>query len=142
MASSRRIYGDWKNNPPSRFLNEIPSNCLKITNQISSCYNGSSNFYGSSSYKKSSSGYGGYYNRKPKFSTKPSYQKYEENEHEYSYEPADGYAPENKKTLIGVRVYHENFGYGKIVSVSGQMCLVDFDDYGTKKVMGSYLRRA
>ena len=142
MASSRRIYGEWKTNQPSRFLNEIPSSCLKITNQISSCYNGNNNFYGSSSYKKSSSGYGGYYNRKPKFSTKPSYQKYEENEHEYSYEPADGYAPENKKTLIGVRVYHENFGYGKIVSVSGQMCLVDFDDYGTKKVMGSYLRRA
>ena len=142
MASSRRIYGDWKNNPPSRFLNEIPSSCLKITNQISSCYNGNNNFYGSSSYKKSSSGYGGYYNRKPKFSTKPSYQKYEENEHEYSYEPADGYTTENKKTLVGIRVYHENFGYGKIVSVSGQMCLVDFDDYGTKKVMGSYLRRA
>ena len=142
MASSRRIYGDWKNNPPSRFLNEIPSSCLKITNQISSCYNGSNSFYGSSSYKKSSSGYGNYYNRKPKFSTKPSYQKYEESKHEYSYEPADGYAPENKKTLVGIRVYHENFGYGKIVSVSGQMCLVDFDDYGTKKVMGSYLRRA
>ena len=28
MATSRKIYGEWKNNSPSRFLNEIPSSCL------------------------------------------------------------------------------------------------------------------
>lgn len=141
MATSRRIYGEWKNNPPSRFLNEIPSGCLKITNQVSSCYNGSGGYYGSSSsYKKSSSGYSSYYNKKPKFSTKPSYQKYEE--HDYSYEPADDYTPKASSSYIGMKVYHESFGYGRIISVSGQMCLVNFDLYGEKKVMASYLKRA
>ena len=143
MATSRRIYGEWKNNPPSRFLNEIPSSCLQITNQVSSCYNGSGSYYGGSSYQNSASKYGGGYAKK-KFSTKPSYQKYvDDDEHEYSYESVnDEYQSRSKNSYIGVRVYHDTFGYGKIISVSGQMCVVDFDNYGKKKVMGSYLRQA
>jgi len=134
MATSRRIYGEWKNNTPSRFLNEIPSSCLQITNQISNCYSGNGSAY-ANSYTK----YGNY---KPKFSTKPSYQRYESNlEHDYSYEPVDNYYPASKKSYKGVRVYHESFGYGRIISISGSMCLVDFDDYGEKKVMNSYLQR-
>lgn len=142
MATSRKIYGEWKNNPPSRFLNEIPSSCLNITNQVSSCYNGRGSYYGSSTYGRSSTNSTSYYN-KAKFSTKPSYQKYNEVEHEYSYEPVENdVTPSNKSSYIGMRVYHESFGYGKIISVSGQMCLVDFEVYGQKKVLGSYLRRA
>ncbi len=143
MATSRRIYGEWKNNPPSRFLNEIPSSCLQITNQVSSCYNGSGSYYGGSSYQNSASKYGGGYAKK-KFSTKPSYQKYvDDDEHEYSYESVNNeYQSRSKNSYIGVRVYHDTFGYGKIISVSGQMCVVDFDNYGKKKVMGSYLRQA
>lgn len=137
MATSRRIYGEWKNNPPSRFLNEIPSSCLHITNQISTCYSGNSSTYANSSAK-----YGNYYNYKPKFSTKPSYQKYDVNqEHDYSYEPVDNYYPTSKKSYKGVRVYHESFGYGRIISIAGSMCLVNFDDYGEKKVLSSYLQR-
>lgn len=142
MATSRKVYGEWKNNPPSRFLNEIPSSCLNITNQVSSCYNGRGSYYGSSTYGRSSTNSISYYN-KAKFSTKPSYQKYNEVEHEYSYEPVENdVTPSNKSSYIGMRVYHESFGYGKIISVSGQMCLVDFEVYGQKKVLGSYLRRA
>lgn len=142
MATSRKIYGEWKNNPPSRFLNEIPSSCLNITNQVSSCYNGRGSYYVSSSYGRSSTNSTSYYN-KAKFSTKPSYQKYNEVEHKYSYEPVENdVTPSNKSSYIGMRVYHESFGYGKIISVSGQMCLVDFEVYGQKKVLGSYLRRA
>ncbi len=143
MATSRKIYGEWKNNPPSRFLNEIPSSCLQITNQVSSCYNGSGSYYGGSSYQNSASKYGEGYAKK-KFSTKPSYQKYvDDDEHEYSYESVnDEYQSRSKNSYIGVRVYHDTFGYGKIISVSGQMCVVDFDNYGKKKVMGSYLRQA
>lgn len=142
MASSRKIYGEWKNNQPSRFLNEIPSNCLKICNQVSSCYNGNGGYY-TSSYQKYSSKYDGYH-KKTTYSAKPSYQKYENEEyHDYSYEPeADYYSSKTKSSYIGVRVYHESFGYGKIIKISGQMCVVDFEDYGQKKVLSNYLKRA
>ena len=136
MATSRRIYGEWKNNTPSRFLNEIPSSCLQITNQISNCYNGKGSYYHTSAQ------YGNYNNYKPKFSTKPSYRKYDDNQdHDYSYEPVDNYYSSPKKSYKGTKVYHESFGYGRIISISGSTCLVDFDNYGEKKVMSSYLQR-
>ena len=114
------------NNKP-KYLNELPSNCLQITNQISNCYNGYNNSYG--------------YKKKTTFSTKPSYQ----NDYEYSteeYSDYSSYHTSNRSSLTGVRVYHESFGYGKIIDVEGQSCLVDFDKYGRKKIMGTYLRRA
>ncbi|MBQ9271345.1 MAG: UvrD-helicase domain-containing protein [Alphaproteobacteria bacterium] len=167
---NRRIYGEWHNNVPSRFLNEIPPQCLNLSNQISNCYNGSGNHFDKynniydNDYKLSSGGYS-YYNKgnnyshygygkrktyKSVFSTKPSYQSYSEpqEEHEYSYEPIEDTAyskytsEKSGSKYIGVRVYHETFGYGKITAVSGSMCEVEFDDFGRKKVMGSYLIKA
>ncbi|MBR1904012.1 MAG: UvrD-helicase domain-containing protein, partial [Alphaproteobacteria bacterium] len=78
LAHSRRLYGQWQSCEPSRFINEIPTACLNINNQISQCYNGGSS-YGN---------YNHTYNRynhsnthpKPVFSTKPSYQRYEPKE--------------------------------------------------------------
>lgn len=154
---NRRVYGEWRNNVPSRFLNEIPSACLSLSNQINNCYNGGGSYY--SGYKKNNGGYtgrgsyGGYGKKKsykPAFSTKPSYQSYSEpqEDHDYSYETYDeteytAYTPAKAASkYIGIRVYHETFGYGKIVSVSGQMCVVEFDNFGRKKVMGSYLTKA
>ena len=125
---NRRIYGQWQNNTPSRFLNELPSPCLQIINQTSNCYNG-----GGSSY----------YIEKKKSYSETSYTR----EHEYSYEADDytdysSYKSSRTSSLIGVRVYHESFGYGKIVNVSGQTCEVNFDKVGRRKVLGTYLRRA
>jgi DNA helicase-2/ATP-dependent DNA helicase PcrA len=163
---NRRIYGEWRNNEPSRFINEIPPACLQMSNQANNCFNGSGQRYGgysdgysvnSGGYNKRGYGYGKYgYGKKksykPAFSTKPSYQSYysddeEEEEHSYSYEPVErasyGSYASSKSTskYIGVRVYHESFGYGKIVAVSGNMCEVEFDDYGRKKIMGNYLTK-
>ena len=33
-AYARKIFGQWQNNQPSRFLNEIPSECLQIKNNV------------------------------------------------------------------------------------------------------------
>ncbi len=151
---NRRIYGEWRNNEPSRFLNEIPPSCIVLSNQINACYSGRGNNYGDykdtydkrnnyNSYGYNRYGYGKKKSYKPAFSTKPSYKKYteDEEEHSYSYEPADDSSYASSGSYIGVRVYHESFGYGKIVAVSGQMCEVRFDKFGRKKVMGSYLTK-
>ena len=129
LANQRMLFGQTQSNPPSRFLNEIPSTVLKISNLTAGSY--SSNNYGG--YKKQSSGY---YQKQPyKFSTKPSYQRdYEYMQDDYSDFETSGY--------VGVRVYHETFGYGRILETDGNYCKVLFEDAGVKKVMGNYLRRA
>lgn len=147
LAHSRKLYGQWQNPLPSRFINEIPTDCLNIRNQMSQCYNGRySSGYGNSygGYRKS------YGKAKTTYSTKPSYKRYEKYDDaggEYTYEPDDyadytSYRSGRTSSLVGVRVYHDSFGYGEIIEVDGQVCEVQFDKYGRKKVMGTYLHRA
>ena len=108
---SRRIYGEWQNNLPSRFINEIPSNTLNIYNP-----NG---FYPNKNPQKE------------KDWSNDSYSTFHTNN-----------TPKKPHRYVGVRVYHEDYGFGKIVDVSGQTCEVEFEEYGRKKILGSYLRRA
>jgi DNA helicase-2/ATP-dependent DNA helicase PcrA len=126
LANQRMLFGQIQSNEPSRFLNEIPSSCLKISNFSAGSY--STGSYGG--YKKQTFGQ---YQKKSYYSTKPSYQR------DYDY-AQDDYDDGN--SYVGVRVYHQNFGYGRILEVDGNFCKVAFDNGGIKKIMGNYLRRA
>ncbi len=142
---NRRIYGQWQTNLPSRFLNEIPSSTIEVTNQVNNCYNGSGSYGGgySGGYKKYNKSYNNNYSnykKKPAFSTKPSYQ----TDYDYAqddYSDYDSYQSSKRSSLVGVKVFHESFGFGKIVAVDGSTCTVDFDSHGRRKVIGTYLRR-
>lgn len=135
-TTQRMLYGQLQENEPSRFLDEIPSSAVQIINQTSGCYSGKSPSYGGG-YGKNS-----YYSGKKnyQFSTKPSYKSdYDYNQDEYAnYDAYSGAS----SALVGIRVYHESFGYGEILEVDGQVCKVDFGAKGVHKVMGTYLRRA
>ena len=41
----------------------------------------------------------------------------------------------------GARVYHQTFGYGKITAAEENCMEVNFDKYGRKKIMSSYLEK-
>ncbi|MBE6451774.1 MAG: hypothetical protein E7016_07445 [Alphaproteobacteria bacterium] len=116
-AMSRRVYGQMQNNTPSRFINEIPTDCLHIINSANRQYYGGYQNYGS--YNKTRT---------------------QNNYNRYSYETDDSYSA-NSHTLKGVRVYHQMFGYGTIVAVEGEKCEVVFDKSGRKKIYATYLRR-
>ena len=61
----------------------------------------------------------------------------------YGRKQSSDYFYQSKKTspLVGVRVYHPSFGYGKIINVEGDKCEVFFDKFGKKKIMGSFLEK-
>jgi DNA helicase-2/ATP-dependent DNA helicase PcrA len=40
------------------------------------------------------------------------------------------------------RVFHDKFGYGKVVNVSGNKLDIDFDTGGMKCVMDSFVEKA
>ncbi len=167
MAFSRKLYGQWQNNLPSRFLNELPPSCIELCNNTgygaskTNAYSG--NYGGGKDYYKKD--YDGYRNSGSKSAwTDNSYSKKSRTGYFDSYESAayDDYADEDydtgysygrkqssdyfyqsKKTspLVGVRVYHPSFGYGKIINVEGDKCEVFFDKFGKKKIMGSFLEK-
>ena len=118
---SRKIFGQYQNNQPSRFLNEIPSDCLQI---INNSWQGGYQ----SNYKQHST-----YRAKPQAS-------YRE---DYTYEPDEAYSNKQKANYKGMRVYHPSFGYGTLMSMEDDdKCVVYFDKAGRKKIYASYLRRA
>jgi DNA helicase-2/ATP-dependent DNA helicase PcrA len=43
---------------------------------------------------------------------------------------------------IGMRVFHEKFGYGAIVDIDGNKLDVEFDQAGSKKVLDGFVRAA
>ncbi len=117
---ARKIFGQWQNNQPSRFLNELPSECLMIVNN---------------SYQPYNRGYPArkMYEVKPK----TSYQT------DYTYEPDESYNSPKKANYKGMRVYHPSFGKGTLMSVEDDdKCVVYFDTAGRKKIYASYLRKA
>lgn len=117
---ARKVFGQWQNNQPSRFLNELPSECLNITN---------------SSYQPYNRGYQPRktYEQKPKTSYAS----------DYTYEPDESYASSKKGNYKGMRVYHPSFGKGTLMSVEDDdKCVVYFDTAGRKKIYASYLRKA
>ena len=42
---------------------------------------------------------------------------------------------------VGVRVFHQKFGYGHVAQVDGNKLTVDFDKAGQKKVVDTFVER-
>lgn len=149
-ALNRRIYGQWQNNMPSRFINELPPANIEICNQAAAYFGGSNGYSGSwsgaGSYKSSSN----WYNRQ---------QQTEENvirdSDRFSYvrDEDDGWsgnvwrAKQRAKnaasgTPVGSRVFHETFGYGKVLKIEGNKLEIWFDQAGHKKLLKDYVKKA
>ncbi len=52
---------------------------------------------------------------------------------------ASSTAPSTYKT--GERIFHQKFGYGRIVDVEGNKLTIDFEKAGQKKVVDSFVER-
>ena len=111
FAANRRMYGQWVNNIPSRFVDELPPEHIEMTSEIMQA--GRSAHWDSSGFT-------------PK--TKPKSQTFDR-----KTRSADGtiYAR-------GDRVFHDKFGYGKIINIDGHKLDIVFETGGKKRVMDSF----
>ena len=161
MAFNRKLYGQWQNYFPSRFLNELPPSCINLVNNTgygsvknssysTNSYSGGRDYYKSNNYNNN---YNSYENKSYKSSQgrgyfdsyeSAAYDDYDNNSNGYYKNNRNNdYFYQKKKTspLVGTRVYHPSFGYGRITDVDGDKCEVFFDKFGKKKIMGSYLEK-
>ena len=147
-ALNRRVYGQWQNNIPSRFINELPPANIELSNQTVNY------FQRETRYDNNRGGYWG------KSKTTPD----EFGEYEYdsggsdyrytrqynnSYQGYNSWTNMNKarqeaknKTssiAIGARVYHESFGYGRVKNIEGNKLEIIFDKAGYKRLMKDYV---
>lgn len=144
MAHNRRVYGQWQNNLPSRFINELPPQNIEIINNAANYFSG--NNY--SSYKSNSAipSWGAQKRQTVSYDDDERYSYVSDEEFSSSWGGNMYKAKQNAKNLmsstpVGTKVYHETFGYGKVIAVEGNKLGIIFDNYGLKKLMKDYVRK-
>ena len=147
-ALNRRIYGQWQNNLPSRFINELPPANIEICNMAAAYFGAAGNYGGSWAEQHRSSS--NWYNRSRQTeenvirdSDRFSYVRDEDDGWSGSVWRAKQKARNTASaTPVGSRVFHETFGYGKVLKIEGNKLEIWFDQAGHKKLLKDYVRKA
>ena len=131
-AGSRRIHNQWQNSLPSRFLAELPKDHIDRQDHAGfqaprqSGYGQSS--FGSMTFGGNSGGWSG---NGRSFAARP---KPPTIDLEAEVMPSSsGSYP------AGKRVFHQKFGYGKVLTAEGDKLEIAFDKAGVKKVMAGFV---
>jgi DNA helicase-2/ATP-dependent DNA helicase PcrA len=124
FAANRRIYNQWKSAIPSRFIDELPAE--HITTESAT------GLYGS---HQARSQFG--HDRQNIYRDKLPSSTFLETHpfHDTRAEPDQSFT-------VGERVFHQKFGYGKILHIDNNKLEVAFEKSSTKKVMDSFVEKA
>ena len=142
FAANRQIYGSWQSSLPSRFIDELPPENVSAGSETGYYDNNTLNeaeieitseFPDSASRRYNSPGWQRYKTHK----SKALYSRQVEGKFS---KKLDAHTTQKYKT--GERIFHQKFGYGKILTVDGNKLNVDFEKAGHKKVLDSFVDRA
>jgi len=116
-ATSRNMYGSWNNAIPSRFIDELPDDLVDVMSQSGMVQAGRSKHWDSSGYKaKAPKKVASAYDKKVK--------------------------SESGEVLArGDRIFHDKFGYGKIINIDGHKLDIAFEKGSQKRVMDSFVEK-
>jgi len=113
-AANRRVYGQWQNSVPSRFIGELPAEHIdKLPGGI----------YGAPDKK--------------------AWQDEVTAIFKSTGSPHPDPLPKGEgKYRVGTRVFHQKFGYGRVQSVNGSHIEIAFEKAGVKKVLADFIEVA
>ncbi len=129
-AKSRYVFGDVQMQMPSRFLKELPEselNCEEV-------FFGSEFLFGNRFEDKSSRSFGNNFGNN--FSS--PVKKLSPVNFSSSYKPPRP-KPAMSDSVQGKRVFHQKFGYGKVLNSDGNKLEIAFEKTGTKTVMKDFI---
>jgi DNA helicase-2/ATP-dependent DNA helicase PcrA len=133
-AANRRIYNQWQNSLPSRFVSELPSENIETISENSFNIGVGAKV----GFESKGSGF-------DRFSDTLSYGSPRSRGHTRdgtiieAEEWIVSTSSSNKKFQLGARVFHQKFGYGKILAIDDNKLEVAFEKAGTKKVIDSFV---
>lgn len=143
-AANRRIYGQWTSSLPSRFIAELPDEYLMQESTMSG---------GASLWRAQWSEHGDPFAHVARVqpartaSRGPGWQRATA-----EYDPSPRRIAENTRSAasfaaqprtditIGMRVFHEKFGYGTVAAQEGNKLEIDFETAGRKRVIDSFVK--
>jgi DNA helicase-2/ATP-dependent DNA helicase PcrA len=137
FVANRQIFGRWQSVLPSRFVDELDPAHVEANSETgySTLPGGDDGFVGTVEDLGDRSSY-----------TSPGWKRLKENAGKYGSSPViDG-----KATLVasesgssgfklGQRVFHDKFGYGKVMDANGTKLTVAFEKAGLKKVISTFV---
>jgi DNA helicase-2/ATP-dependent DNA helicase PcrA len=131
FAANRRVFNQWQSAIPSRFLKELPTDQLAESSDAGLYATYSAGHHGglrdhASGFDYESLGVRGKRTR-------------------WRDETLDDRrAVEGDKVdlSVGQRVFHQKFGYGRIIAVDGNKLDIEFEKAGSKKVLDSFIEAA
>jgi DNA helicase-2/ATP-dependent DNA helicase PcrA len=145
FAANRRVHGQWQSALPSRFIGELPE--AHVDNIAGEGFYGN---YGGSGFRDNQSGFGTAAGFDSAYSS-PGWRRAQEARAnmrgsspiiEARAKTVTTSDPGSSAYGIGERVFHQKFGYGRVVAVEGNKLLVDFEKAGSKRVMDGFVGRA
>tara|TARA_B100001123_G_C14686961_1_gene779793 strand:- start:45 stop:611 length:567 start_codon:yes stop_codon:yes gene_type:complete len=126
-ALRRQVHNQWQDSDPSRFLNELSSKYTEIENvsgyPTDNITEGNASSIQNHYFEESQSRYS---KRVAEHSTKI-------HEEKQSKDPIFS---------VGMRIFHQKFGYGTIQLIESNKLTVAFEKAGEKKVIDQYVQRA
>jgi len=149
FATNRRIHGLWSTTMPSRFIDELPTDHVEVIEGKGGLGWGGTSHFGPSRFD----------NQEPFGSTyaTPGWQRAQERRRagedrkaHASPSRAGGHLNIEGELVArssgpasafrkGERVFHQKFGYGRIVFIDGNKLTVDFEKAGQKRVVDSFV---
>ena len=141
FAANRRIYNNWQNALPSRFIDELPEESVEVASEFG--------LYGSQFQQLGASAgtdrFGSGSSHTARFVDDPTGSTRRRSGYTREGLVLEGDAitvasSESERGLkVGLRVFHQKFGYGRILYVDGNKLEVKFEKSGTKKVIDSFV---
>jgi DNA helicase II / ATP-dependent DNA helicase PcrA len=145
FAQNRRTHGMWQQAIPSRFIDELPVAHVEVAegrgfhgSYGQSRFDTAENLFASGFYE--TPGWQRAQRNRPPGSTPTSPRAREPITIDGTLVAAS--TVEGAGLSVGMRVFHQKFGYGHIAQVDGNKLTVDFDKAGRKKVVDSFVERS
>ncbi|WP_149140511.1 ATP-dependent helicase [Gemmobacter caeruleus] len=140
FAANRRVYGQWQSQLPSRFIDELPADHVDVLTPPGlhgGGYGAASGFSRVEERATKADVYNspGWKRMQDRATARPIAQPRESRAPVIDLQAVSRHTP-------GDRVFHQKFGYGRIVSIEGDKLEVAFDKAGVKHVVASYVTPA
>jgi DNA helicase II / ATP-dependent DNA helicase PcrA len=145
-AANRRIYGQWTSSIPSRFIAELPKDHIEMQDSMTG---GASMWRANWSEQADPFAHLAAANQGRSNARGPGWQRAAtaggfnaapQRVSESTRSAASFAQPGRKDLAVGMRVFHEKFGYGEIMEIEGNKLEIEFDTAGSKRVMDSFVR--
>ncbi|HSR55008.1 MAG TPA: 3'-5' exonuclease, partial [Alphaproteobacteria bacterium] len=132
FAANRRLYNLWQSAIPSRFVDELPPDHVEV--------DVSQGLHSGQAASAADSGYSPLF---PESGITPTRRHRSRARHAAPDTGDTGAASsEDGAPAKGTRVFHQKFGYGRVVAVDGTKLEIAFEKAGRKKVMAGFVEPA